>query len=411
VEAIGQLSRAVELVGTLPHTREHKDLELPLQITLGQALYVTQGYASVEAEQAHMRARDLAEQLGDTSQLLAVLYELRSIHGARAEHDKSRLIAEELLRLARGTSELQQLLRALLAMAVTSYWRGEFSEALEHAKELLGLYDPEKHRGHEYVSFGANIGVWGKHYFGWTMLNLGYLDQALRTARESLALAQKLSHPLSEATALCCLYRVHLERGESQDSLKKADALIALSGKQGFPYWLAIGTMGRFQAVIEEGQLQEGIAGMCSVSEGMRARGEVMGLSWSLSRLARAHGKTGEVEEGLAVVTEAMEFMTKTGECAAAAEWHRVKGDLLLGRTPADQAGAETAFRDALEVARRQSTKLYELRTAMSLASLWQQQGRKEEARDLLAPVYDWFTEGFDTRDLKEAKVLLEELA
>ena len=159
-EAIGQLNRAVQLVETLPETREHKELELPLQITFGQALSVTQGFASVEAEQAHVRARDLAEQLGDTSQLFEVLNELRAIQVIRAEHDKSRLIAEELLRLARGTREPQQLLRALIAMAVTSYWRGEFSEALEHAKELLGLYDPEKHRGHEYVSFSANIGVW-----------------------------------------------------------------------------------------------------------------------------------------------------------------------------------------------------------------------------------------------------------
>ena len=410
-EAVGQLSRAVDLVRTLPETWEHKELELPLQITLGQALSVTQGFASVEAEQAHMRARDLAEQLGDTSQLFAVLYELRAIHVNRAEHDKSRPIAEELLRLARGTRELQQLLRALLAMAVTSYWQGESSEALEHAKELLGLYDPEKHRGHEYVSFSANIGVWAMHYFSWTLSTLGYPDQALRKARESLALARELSHPSSEATSLCSLCLVHHERGEPQDSLKMADALISLSEEHGFPSWLGWGTMFRFQALAEAGPLQEGIAGMRSARQSVRATGAVMGLPLFLASLTRAHTKAGEVEEGLAVVEEAIEFVVKSGERVSEAELHRVKGALLLARTPADPAGAETAFRDALEVARCQSAKSLELRAATSLARLWQQQGRRKEGRELLAPVYEWFTEGFDTRDLRDAKVLLKELA
>ena len=136
-----------------------------------------------------------------------------------------------------------------------------------------------------------------------------------------------------------------------------------------------------------------------------------MGLSWLLANLARAHRKAGQAEEALPVVAEAMEFVTKTGECMGEAELHRVKGELLLARTPSDQAGAESSFRRALDVARRQKAKSYELRAAMSLARLWQQQGRNQEARDLLAPVYGWFTEGFDTRDLKEAKALLDELA
>ncbi len=166
----------------------------------------------------------------------------------------------------------------------------------------------------------------------------------------------------------------------------------------------------RFQALTEERQLQEGIAGMRSVLEDNRASGVGLGNSWLFAHLAGAHKKAGRVEEGLAVVAEGMAFVTKTGERMMEAELHRVKGDLLLALTTSDQAGAETAFRDALELARRQSGKLWELRAATSLARIWQQHGRKKEARELLAPVYDWFTEGFDTSNLKEAKALLDEL-
>jgi adenylate cyclase len=200
-------------------------------------------------------------------------------------------------------------------------------------------------------------------------------------------------------------------RRESKAGLETAEALIALSSEQGFPYYLAWGAGLRGAALAEEGDLQEGIAGMRSVLEGMRARGAALASSWFLATLAAAHGKAGEVAEGLPVVAEAVEFVSKTGEAALQAELHRVKGELLLDPTPADPAGAEASFHEALDVARRQSAKSYEIRAATGLARLWKQQGRKDEAIELLKPVYDWFTEGFDTKDLKEAKVLLEDLA
>jgi len=244
-----------------------------------------------------------------------------------------------------------------------------------------------------------------------TLFNLGYPDQALTSALEARTLARELSHPFSEATALVGLGAVHRQRRESKACLETAEALINLSSEQGFPYYLAWGALFRAAALAEEGDLQEGIAGMRRVIDALRARGAVLTSSWVLALLAGAYNKAGQVEEGLGVVAEALEFVTKTGERQAEAELHRVKGDLLLALTTPEQAGAEASFRDALGVARRQSAKTYELRAATSLGRLWQQQGRKQEARDLLAPVYDWFTEGFDTRDLKEAKTLLEELA
>jgi class 3 adenylate cyclase/predicted ATPase len=410
-EATGRLRQALELLKTLPETRERDELELVLQPTLGEALVVTEGHTSVETEQAYVRARALAERLGNASQLFAALNGLRAVQMARAEHDRSRLLAEELLRLARRTGDPAQRLWALNPMGGTSYWQGKFCEAREHLEELLGLYDPKKHRGHDNVAASANVGVWGLFYFSYTLLSLGYPDQALTKARQALALARDLSHPFSEGTALTGLSRVYLDRGESKTCLETAEALINLSSEQGFPYYLAVGALIRAAALAEEGDPQQGIAGMRSVLEGLRARGAVLGSSHYLATLAAAHRKAGQVGEGLAVVAEGLEFVSKTSEHWAEAELHRVKGDLLLARTPADPAGAEASFRDALEVARRQSAKSLELRSATSLARLWQQQGRKDEAHELLAPVYDWFTEGFDTRDLKEAKVLLEELA
>ncbi len=409
-EAIDRLRQALELLKTLPETRERDELELSLQSALGQALDVTETFASVEAEQAYLRARDLAECLGNASQVFAALTGLRAGQQVRAEHDKARLLAEELLRVARESRDPGQLLRALHAMSGTSFYRGEFSEAREHLEEFLGLYDPKKHRGHDYLSASANVGVWGLFFFSWTLVSLGYPVQALKRALEGLALARELSDPFSESVALFCISRIYLERRDSKASLQTAEAVINLSSEHGFAYYLAFGAWLRLEALTEEGQLQEGIAGMRSVLQGMRARGAVLGSSWFLALLARAHRKAGQVEEGVALVAQGLEFVTKTDERMMEAELHRVKGELLLGHTPADQVGAEASFRDALEVARRQSAKSYELRAATGLARLWQQQGCKQKARELLAPVYHWFTEGFDTRDLKEAKALLEEL-
>jgi predicted ATPase len=296
-------------------------------------------------------------------------------------------------------------------MSVTCWWLGEFCQARENLAELLGLYDPQKHQGNDYLSSSANVGVWGLGYFSSTLFSLGYPDQALTRALEALTLARGLSHPFSEAAALLCLGLVHLERGELKASIKTTEAVINLSSEQGFAYLLALGAWFHGAALAEEGDLQEGIAGMHRVIEGMRARGVVSNFSWVLPLLAAAHKTAGQVEEGLAVVAEGMAFVAKTSERMGEADLHRLNGELLLTRTPADPAGAEASFRNALTVARRQSAKLYELRSATSLARLYQQQGRKQEARGLLAPVYDWFTEGFDTRNLKEAKTLLEELA
>jgi predicted ATPase len=190
-----------------------------------------------------------------------------------------------------------------------------------------------------------------------------------------------------------------------------AEAAIALSAEQGFLQLAGFGAFYRAAALTEQGQLQEGIAGIRAIVEAMRSAGTAAASPVMLAALAQAHGRAGQAEEALALISAAQEFVAKTGERALEAETHRIKAELLLARSPSDHAEAEACFREALDVARRQSAKSFELRAATSLARLWQQQDHRQEAYALLAPVYGWFTEGFDTRDLKQAKDLLDELS
>jgi predicted ATPase len=299
---------------------------------------------------------------------------------------------------------------AQVTMGATYYWRGEFSKAREVHEAAIRRYHPEDHRGHEYLWGSQSPEVSALFYVSWSLLSLGYPDQARTRSREALALAQELSHPFSQAFALLAAHRVHMVRGEYQAAAEEGEALITLASEHGFPFYVGAGTFLRASARAAQGQPQR-IGEMRAVLEVLWTTGVKMGSPMMLATLAEAHRKAGQVEEGLAAVAEALEFVRKTGERDAEAELHRVKGELLLARSPSDQAAAETSFHQAIDIARRQSAKSFELRAATSLARFWLSQGRKDEARELLAPVYDWFTEGFDTRDLKDAKALLDELA
>jgi len=253
--------------------------------------------------------------------------------------------------------------------------------------------------------------VEGLSYASWTLWCLGYSDQALKRSHEALALAEGMSHPFSLAFALGCAAQFHLLRREGQLARERAEAVRTLSTEQGFPYWLTLGTIVRGWALTEQGQVREGIAQM------RKSR-----APYFLCQLAETYGKVGQVEEGLAVLAKALAVVDKTGERVYEAEVYRLKGELTLrmgeremGRRGEEEqiahSSPEEYFLKAIEIAQRQQAKSLELRAATSLARLWQQQGKRAEAHNLLSEVYKWFTEGFDTKDLQEAKVLLEELS
>jgi predicted ATPase len=256
---------------------------------------------------------------------------------------------------------------------------------------------------------------------------LGYPEQALQKSREALRLAHKLGHPYSTDWVLICAAWIHQLRQEPQEARGLAETVISLSQDQGFQLWLALGTMLHGWALAMQGQ---GAAGIAQIHEGMvacRGLGSEEARSYSLALLAEACGSAGQSEEGLNALTEALDFVEKTGARVCEAEIYRLKGELTLQQFnvqgspfPIDapqpalrnpQLEAEACFLKAIEVARKQQAKSLELRAAMSLSRLWQQQRKKAEARQLLAEIYGWFTEGFDTKDLQEAKALLDELA
>jgi class 3 adenylate cyclase/predicted ATPase len=409
-EAIGQLSRGVELVQTLPESPERARQELFLQLALGPALNVTRGFGTPEGEQAFVRARDLCEQLGEAPQVFRALIGPYTFHLARAELERAGELVQDLLRLARETGESAHLLWAHAAMGETAFWRGELLQAREHLEEAIARYDPKEPQSRGFPFYQIDPGVGARVNLGSTLWQLGYPEQALTRSQESLALARGLSHPVTQAHALLYATYLHRLRGESRAVLEGAEALIALSNEHGFLQYAGIGAFHRAMALADQGQLQEEIAGMRAILEAMQAGGLVLASPVLLAALGEAYGKAGQTEEGLALLDEAQGLLAKTGERAFEAETHRVKGEVLLARSPPDRTQAEASFREALEVARRQSAKSWELRAATSLARLWQRQGKRDEARDLLAPVYTWFTEGFDTKDPRDAKALLEEL-
>jgi predicted ATPase len=229
-------------------------------------------------------------------------------------------------------------------------------------------------------------------------------------SREALDLAQKLSHPFSLAVALNYAAMLHQFRREGDAVYERTEAAVALCAEQGFAYYLAWGTTMQGWARAAPGQDEEGMAQIRRGLAALRATGAALRLPYYLALLAEACGQTGLAAEGLTLLAEALAHAHNTGESWTEAELHRLKGELLLTLSADNHAEAEGCLRQALDVARHQQAKSLELRAAVSLSRLWQQHGKRDEARELLAPLYGWFTEGFDTADLQEAKTLLEEL-
>jgi predicted ATPase/class 3 adenylate cyclase len=410
LEAISHLTKGLEVLKTLPDSPERLQHELDLQITLGQALAVTRGYAAPEVEHTYARARELCQQAGETPQLFPVLRGLWNFHLIRREVQTARELAEQLLSLAQRAQEPALLQQAHSALAGALVHLGEFAAAHAHLQQGLALYDPAQHRTLA-MRLGYDLGVFFLAYMTRPLWLLGYPDQALRRSQEALTLAQELAHPFSLAYALTFAVWLHQLRREDQATHARAEALCALAREQGFAFLLASGMMHLGWALAEQGQ---GMEGMVQMREGMaayRATGSEVDRAYFLALLAEVYGQGKQGDEGLTVLEEALSLTDQQASVIWEAELHRLKGELLLTRSAENQVEAEACFHQALAVAQHQEAKSLELRAAMSLARLWQQQGKRAEAYELLAPIYGWFTEGFDTMDLQEARALLEALA
>jgi predicted ATPase len=274
----------------------------------------------------------------------------------------------------------------------------------------IALYDAQHHRA-SVLLYGEDTGVVCRCHDALILWLLGYPEQGRAQTDDALTLAQQSAHPLSLAYALTFAATCYHYRREVSAAQECAEALISLAMEQGFPYWMAIGAIRCGWAMVHQGQAQEGIAQMQQGLTAWRAIGAGIGRPYWLALLAEVYGTMEQPEAGLIALTEALTLAETTRERLNEPELYRLKGALLLQQSADNYTEAETCFQHALAITRHQQAKSFELRAATSLARLWQQQGKRQEAHDLLTPVYGWFTEGFDTTDLQEAKTLLEELA
>lgn len=392
-EAIAHLTRGLALLTTLPDAG-HKErrlerarLELALQLPLGMAYIGAKGQAP-EVEQAYNRARELCQQMGETSQLCRVLGELSIRHYVRAEHRRAHELAKEALSLAERVKDplLVALDHAYLGFILFSL--GEYERALGHLEQVISFYEPQQHH-HLFVSLrGSDAGVSALAYNACCLWCLGYLDQAAKRSQEALALARELDHAFSLADVLCfggCLF--HQMRRDVMALQENAEELTRLSRGMGFSSFLGTGTSYWGDALAKLGQVQEGIAHM---REGLATRQSIDAqcyLPGILIAMAEAQVKAGQPVEGLATLAEALTRLQETDERHWEAELYRLKGELLLMQ--GDDVGAEASLHQAIEVSRRQRARSWELRATTSLARLWQQQGRTEEARQVLAKIYN----------------------
>jgi predicted ATPase len=414
-EAITHLTTAVELLQTLPDTRGRAHQELLLQVTLGMPLQATRGVSSSEVQATYTRARELCQQLGETRQLFPVLHGLRAFHTMRGEFLEARKLGEQLLGLALREQDPSLLMEAYRALGSTLFHLGELDAAQAHLAQALPLYDTQRHRSHVFL-YALEPGVTGLIYAAWTLWHLGYPAQALQQSQAARTLAHELSYPYSLVAARTYAALLHQLRRESPLTYEWAEAGITLASEQGFPGWIAEGTVLQGWALAEQGQVEEGMSQIRRGQASYQALGSHLLQSYFLALLAEACRKAGQEEEGLAALVEALTMVDNSGERFYEAELYRLKGTLTLqssvqGLESSVQKEAEACFLKAIEIARRQQAKSLELRAVMSLSRLWQRQGKEDEARRMLAESYGWFTEGFDTKDLQEAKELLEELS
>jgi predicted ATPase len=406
-EAVQHLTTGLALLATLPTTAERLQQELDMLMALGPALMATQGHGALDTARVYTRARALCQQVGETPQLFSVLWGLWRFSVVRAELQSAWELGQQLLTLAQRHPDPARLLVAHQALGTSLCFLGEFPQARAHLDDALTCSDPTQERPLA-VRYSIAPGVWCQVYAAQTLWFLGYPDEALRRSYKACTLAQGLEHPQSLTYAQCFMIQLHLFRGEAHAARVQAEALITLSTTQRSAYLMAAGTFYQGLALAAQGQ---GEAGVALVRQGLTdlfATGAVILRSPLLALLAEACGKIGQVDEGLRMLAEAQAAVAESGRRDYEAEIYRLHGVLLLQQAIPDAAQAEICFQQALALARRQQARSWELRAAMSLASLWQRQGQSAAARTLLATVYGWFTEGFDTADLQEARALLE---
>jgi predicted ATPase len=409
VEAISHLTTGIELLKTLPETPTHTQHAVTLYTALGAVLQITKGHTAPEVEQAYTQAYAWCQQVGETPELVQILFGLWRFYVVRPQLHTARELGDTLLRLAQQAHDPALAVVAHYAIGMTWLYLGALPTARLHVEDAIARYTPDQRRAPVF-RMGLDLGVSGRTYAAVTLWLLGYPEQALTHIHEALALAHALSHPYSLAWARCWAAYVYQFRGDVPAVHEHAEAAVALSTAQGFPLWAAWGTSLRGWVLAMQGQGETGMAQVRQGITALRATGQALAVPYLCTVLADVADHLGRTADGLQALAEAHTLVEQHEERFWEAEVCRLRGVLLLRQPGTPAAEAETWLQRAVDVARRQEAKSLELRAATSLARLWQQQGKRAEAHALLTPIYGWFTEGFDTADLQEAKALLEAL-
>ncbi len=409
-EGIAHLTKGLNLLEQLPDSAKRDHQEIDLLLALGIACQGLLGAQPDEIVNTYTKAHELCKRVGNTTQMVRALGGLAVLYYVRGEHHRAKELASEGLALAEKSNEPLLLLLCHWYLGFIDFCLGNHVNAHEHLKCALDIYDPDRYHHSIVYLRGSDAGLGAIAYEACCLWCLGYPDQALKRSEEALSMARELGHPFSLADVLCfagCLFHAMRKDGESLE--RNAEELMHLSQERSLAGWFATGMRSRGEALALQGKLQEGGTQARKGLDAMQSEKMWIYHSGTLALLAEVQVKAGHLDEALANLDEAFASVEKTDERYWEAELHRLKGEISfrLG----DEASAETCFDKAIEISRKQSAKSLELRAVMGLYRLWQKQGKKKEAHQMLTEVYDWFTEGFETPDLIEARKLIQELS
>jgi predicted ATPase len=410
-EAITHLTNGIEVLQSLPETPEGDRQEVALQLALGPALMATRGWSAPDAEGLYRRAQHLCERLGDDRERFNAIWGSWFVRAGDCAWEAASELVDDLVRLAERLDDPGFRLQAHHAGWGSTTFLGEFLTAHDHVRHGLALYDPQLHRAHALVYGGHDPKVCAKGQGAVSLCLLGYPDQAAQSAVEAVTHGEGLSHHPSLAHALMWAGYVHQLRRDPQAVHESAERLRALGTEHKLAQYTAIGNIMRGWALCYQGHPEVGLRELGGGMDAYAAVKVRLNLAYFTAVFADAYFRSGELQLALAATEDAMHLSDRLAERWCQSGVLQLKGEILMSSGTDRWADAETCFHEALRIARRQDAKLPELRAATSVAHLWGEQGRRAEARALLRTLYGWFTEGFDTTDLKKAKTLLDELS
>ncbi len=409
-EAIDHFTQGLKLLANSPEASERNEQELRLQISLGISFMATQGWGSPGAGKALNRALEIAEEIGDTSQIILVLSALFNYHISWAEMEKCRKISQRLIDLGSDRDEIPFQMAGHFSMALTLLSVGELSSAKKHTEKIELLYKPEQ--GHALIKlFGHDVGTNGRSFLVNILWHLGYIDEARAKAHDVFTMVQEFKHPFTLGINSVLLTPCYQYSGNLEALQKVISYTLPIMIEQGFIWCIGWLTIIQGWLLVMQGQTEKGLEMLAQGQEVYEMTQEKTMRCYLWGAIADAYLHAGLAEKGLEVAEDGLRGLPKDANHFCKAELHRLKGELLLKLELDDKATPEEYFLQAIDIAKEQEAKSLELRATISLSRLWHEQGKVLEAKQLLSTIYNWFTEGFDTADLKAAKALLADLS